>query len=92
VRTVIAFFLLLHPSLSSKFPPGRYSTQYHLLPNRKREILDELAREIVALMAAFNTFIQCASPDGTGATEYEQFIGEAALTLNLIHSYTVDSG
>jgi hypothetical protein len=40
VRAVIAFFLLLHPSLSSKLPPRWYSTQYHLLPNGKREIVD----------------------------------------------------
>jgi len=92
VRTVIAFFLLFHPSLSSKFPPGWYRTQYNLLANGKREILNELAREIVALMAPFDTFLNCTSPDGTGATEYEQFIGEAALTLNLIYSYTVNSG
>jgi hypothetical protein len=88
---VIAFFLLFHPSLSSKLPPELYSTQHHLLTDGKRKVLNIMAGEIIALMTPFDAFIVCTGPDGTSPTEYEEFVREAPLALNFIRSYSINT-
>jgi hypothetical protein len=92
VRAVIAFLFLLHPSLSSKLPPGWYSPQYHLFANGQGEVLNELARKIIALMTPFDTLINCTSPDRTAPTVHKQFIRETALALDLVYRYAVNTG
>ena len=39
-----------------------------------------VAREISALMTAFETFFACASPDGTSLSELKRFFGLATFT------------
>ena len=87
---MIALLLLLHPPLRAQLPPGRYGPQYHLLPHRKREIIDIPAGKIIALMTSLDTLVNCTRPDRTGLTEYEQFIRETTFAFYIIYSYTID--
>jgi hypothetical protein len=89
---VIAFLLLLHPSLSAQLPPGRNSTQYDLFPDSNAEVIDEFAGKILALMASFDALLDSARPDGTGLTVHEPFIRQAALAPDLVYSYIVNAG
>jgi hypothetical protein len=46
----------------------------------EREVPEMVAREISALMTAFETLFACASPDGTSLSELKRFFGLAAFT------------
>jgi hypothetical protein len=61
--TMIAFFLLLHPSFGPEFPPGRKGAENYFFPDRDGEMIDKLAREILALMASLESFLLRAGPD-----------------------------
>ena len=90
VGTVVAFLLLLHPSLGSKFSPSGNSTQYHLLPDRDWEILNELAGKIIALVAPLDAFLNHARLNRTGLTVHERLVGEASLAPDIIYTYVIN--
>ena len=87
---VVSFLLLFHPLLSSQPLPGGNRTQYHLFPDTKGEIIDELAGEIAALVTTLNSLRGCTSPDGTTYAIFEQNIGQAAFAFNIFGTYEVD--
>jgi hypothetical protein len=72
---VVSFLFLTHPSLGSKLPPGWYRPQYHLFPNRKGKIINELAGEVAALMTTLYAFPTGARPNGTLQAIFEFNIG-----------------
>jgi len=74
MRTIIAFLLLLYPLFRPKFLPSWDTSQYNLLADRNREIVDESTGELVALVASLYILIKAARLDRAGTT-----IGEDAL-------------
>jgi len=87
---VVSFLLLFHPPPGPQPLPGGNRTQYHLFPDTKREIIDELAGEIAALVTTLNSLRGCTSPDGTTYAIFEQNIGQAAFAFNIFGTYEVD--
>lgn len=90
MRAVVSFLLLFHPFLCSQPLPGGNRTQYHLFPDTKGEIIDELAGEIAALVTALDSLRGCTGSDGTSYTVFEQNIGQAAFAFNILGTYEVD--
>jgi len=87
---MIAFLFLLHPLFSPKLSPGWDSAQYYLFADRKREVLDETAGKIIALVASLDALLSRTSPDRTGLAVSEFFISEAPLALNFINAHAID--
>jgi len=88
---MVAFFFFFHPSVSSKFSPSWYSTQYHFFSDRKGETLNKLAGKIIALMAPFDTFLVCTILDWTDLTVYKWFIRETSFAFDLVYSYAINT-
>ena len=87
---VVSFLLLFHPLRSPPPLPGWNRTQYHLFPDTKGEIIDELAREIAALVTTLNSLRGCTGSDWTTYAIFEQNIGQAAFAFNILGTYEVD--
>ena len=63
MRAGVAFLLFLHPLFGAEFPPPGDGPQYYLLADGNREIIDELAGELITLVAALYLFITAARFD-----------------------------
>jgi hypothetical protein len=79
----ITFLFLLHPLFGAEFPPPGDGSQYDLLADRNREIIDELARELVALVAALYLFIVTARFNRAGLAVCPHTLGEAAVAYQV---------
>jgi hypothetical protein len=92
MRTMITFFLFLHPSFGSKFLPCWNRSQNYLFPDRKRKIFNKLARKNIALMTSLDPFLSRTRPDWTGPTVFEQLVREAPFTLDILDPHTIHFG
>jgi hypothetical protein len=89
---MVPFFFLFHPFLGSQLPPCWDGTEDNFLTDGDGEILDKLAWEIVALMAPLDALLLDARPDRAYLTVFEQVIGKAPSTVDILQAYSVDLG
>jgi hypothetical protein len=73
-RADVAGFFVLNPFLSANLPPIGNSPQDNLLANSHGEVLNVLARKLIALMTAGVTFPCCAGPNLTLPAMHELFV------------------
>jgi len=83
VRTVIAFLLLLYPPFCTEFPPSGDGSQYDLLADGNREIIDELAGEIVTLVAPLYFFILATRFNRAGLAVSKDTLGKTAVAYQV---------
>lgn len=92
MRTIIAFLLLLYPLFGTELPPSGDTSQYNLLADRNREIIDEPAGELVALVASFYILIKAARLDRAGTAIWEDALRQAAIAQYIFGLDTVNRG
>jgi len=92
MRAGVAFLFLLHPLFGAEFPPPGDGPQYDLLADRNREIIDELAGELVTLVAALYLFIMAARFDRADLTVCKDALGEAAVAYQVFRFGAVNRG
>jgi hypothetical protein len=74
--------LVFNPLFRSLFPPIGNRSQNHFLPDRHRELLDQLTGELLALMAPLIPLCLGAIPDLTTTAKNRGLIGKTPLTMN----------
>jgi hypothetical protein len=92
MRTIIAFLLLLYPLLRTELPPSGDTSQYNLLADRNREIIDEPAGELVALMASLDFLFDAARLDRADPAIGKDALREAAVAYQVLRFDAVNRG
>jgi len=92
VRTIIAFLLLLYPLFRTQLPPSGDTSQDNLLADRDREIIDEAAGELVALMASLYFLFEAARLDRAGTAIGEDALRQAAVAQYIFGLDAVNRG
>jgi hypothetical protein len=88
---LVPLFLLFDKSLGTEFAPGRDSPKNYLLAHGNREILDDRAWELVALMAALEAFIRNTRLDPACRAVNERAVRKAPFARNLFGFHAVHS-
>jgi len=92
MRAVVAFLFLLYPLFGAEFSPVGDRSQYDFLADGNREIIDELAGEILALVATLYLFITTARFDRAGLTVSPDSLGETAVTYQVFGLGAINRG
>jgi len=92
MRAIIAFLFLLYPPFCTEFPPSGNGSQYDLLTDRNREIVDELAGEIVTLVAPLYFFILATRFDRAGLAISKDTLGKTAVAYQVFGLGAVNRG
>jgi hypothetical protein len=90
VRANISLLFLFDPLLGTEFPPPGDGPQNHLFTDRDREIIDELAGELLTLVAALDLFITAARFYGAFPAVCPNSLGEAAVAYQVFRFSAVN--
>jgi hypothetical protein len=75
IGTYIAGLFVLNPFFSAELPSIRNSSEYNLLADCHREIVNVVTGKFIAFMTPGVPFFFCTVPDLTMATMHKSFIG-----------------
>jgi len=89
---MVPLFFRLHPFLCSEFSPRGDGPHDNLLSHGYRKVLNEAARKVSALVAAFKALFSIARPHRTILTKFHTNVGHAATAYHLVRGAIVKAG